>query len=61
MLQETQTPVCVSGLASKKELLLRSWIVLFICFLYNNLSFLNDVCFLTDHQGLSYSDFLSKR
>lgn len=28
-------------------------------FLYNNLSFLND--FLTDHQGLSYRDILSKK
>lgn len=31
MLQETQTPVCVSGLATKKELLLWCWNFFFFC------------------------------
>ncbi len=56
MLQETQTPVCVSGLASKKELLRHYWIFFFF---HDNLSCLKD--FLTDLGGLSYRDFLCKK
>lgn len=49
VLQETQSPVCVSGLASKKRN--EAYGVGSIFFLYNNLSFLSYVCFLTRPRG----------